>query len=142
MPSNGSSPIPRWRRVSGRPGSARPRGSTGTERPGSPSTSTSRWRRPGLGSSDMKVSLVATVKDAGPALDAWLASVRAQTRQPAEVVVVDGGSADDTWARLERAEGITAISEPGANIARGRNVAVRAAAHDLVAVSDADCVLA
>ena len=89
-----------------------------------------------------KVSLVATVKDAGPALEAWLASVRAQTRRPDEVVVVDGGSADGTWERLERAEGITAISEPGANIARGRNVAVRAAAHDLVAVTDADCELA
>jgi GT2 family glycosyltransferase len=34
-----------------------------------------------------------------------------------------------------------AISEPGANIARGRNVAVRAATHEVLAVTDADCVL-
>jgi cellulose synthase/poly-beta-1,6-N-acetylglucosamine synthase-like glycosyltransferase len=33
------------------------------------------------------------------------------------------------------------ISAPGANIARGRNLAVRAAAHEVIAVSDADCVL-
>ena len=58
-----------------------------------------------------------------------------------EVPYARCGSADGTWERLERAEGITAIRQPGANIARGRNVAVRAAAHDVIAVSDADCVL-
>ena len=89
----------------------------------------------------MKVSLVATVKDAGPALEPFLESVRTQTYPPDEVVVVDGGSTDGTWGRLERADGITAVSEPGANIARGRNVAVRAATHDVIAVTDADCVL-
>jgi glycosyltransferase involved in cell wall biosynthesis len=89
----------------------------------------------------VKVSLVATVKDAGEALEPFLESVRAQTRAPDEVVVVDGGSTDGTWERLETAEGLTAIREPGANIARGRNVAVRAAAHDVIAVTDADCLL-
>jgi glycosyltransferase involved in cell wall biosynthesis len=33
-------------------------------------------------------------------------------------------------------------SEPGANIARGRNVAIAAATHDVIAVTDADCTLA
>jgi glycosyltransferase involved in cell wall biosynthesis len=90
----------------------------------------------------MKVSLVATVKDARPFIDEFLASVRDQTRQPDEVVIVDGGSSDGTLEVLEHADDVTAILEPGANIARGRNVAVRAAAHDVVAVTDADCVLA
>jgi GT2 family glycosyltransferase len=58
------------------------------------------------------------------------------------VVIVDGGSSDGTLETLRAAEGITVLSEPGANIARGRNVAVRAAAHEVVAVTDADCVLA
>lgn len=89
----------------------------------------------------MKVSLIATVKDAEPRIPAFLASVRAQTRAPDEVVVVDGGSTDGTWEVLEAAPGISAIREPGAGIARGRNLAIRAAAHDVVAVSDADCVL-
>ena len=31
--------------------------------------------------------------------------------------------------------------EPGANIARGRNVALAAATHDVIAVTDADCIL-
>src|SRR3989442_1987650 len=90
----------------------------------------------------MKVSLVATVKDAGPHIEEFLDSVRAQTRSPDEVIVVDGGSTDGTFEKLRRAADITALSDPGANIARGRNVAIRAAAHDVVAVTDADCVLA
>ena len=36
---------------------------------------------------------------------------------------------------------MTVIEERGANIARGRNVAITAAAHDVIAVTDADCVL-
>ncbi len=90
----------------------------------------------------MKVSLVSTVKDAGPAIQDFLASIRRQTRPPDEVVIVDGGSTDGTLEALQSAPGLTVIHEPGANIARGRNVAVRAATHDVIAVTDADCVLA
>jgi glycosyltransferase involved in cell wall biosynthesis len=90
----------------------------------------------------MKVSLVATVRDAGPFIEDFIDSVRRQTRQPDEVLIVDGGSTDGTWEMLDRAEGIQAIREPGANIARGRNLAIRKAAHEAIAVTDADCVLA
>jgi glycosyltransferase involved in cell wall biosynthesis len=90
----------------------------------------------------MKVSLVATVKDAAPHVRDFLASVEAQTRMPDEVVIVDGGSTDGTAEVLREASGITLVEEPGSNIARGRNVAIRAAAHDVIAVSDPDCVLA
>jgi glycosyltransferase involved in cell wall biosynthesis len=75
----------------------------------------------------MKVSLVATVKDAAPHVRAFLDSVEAQTRLPDEVVIVDGGSSDGTAQLLREAPGITLIEEPGSNIARGRNVAIRAA---------------
>jgi len=89
----------------------------------------------------VKVSLVTTVLNAGGNVGRFLETVAAQTRQPDEVVVVDGGSTDGTLQELRRAEGITLIEEPGASIARGRNVAIAAAEHDVIAVSDADCVL-
>lgn len=89
----------------------------------------------------MKVSLVTTVKDAAEAIGPFLESLAAQARQPDEVVVVDGGSTDGTVERLREAGGILLLEEPGANIARGRNLAIAAATHDVIAVTDADCVL-
>jgi glycosyltransferase involved in cell wall biosynthesis len=87
----------------------------------------------------MKVTLIATVLNAGDHVGDFLASVAAQTRRPDEVVIVDGGSTDGTLAILRAAEGVTVLEEPGANIARGRNVAIAAATHDVLAVADADC---
>lgn len=89
----------------------------------------------------MKVSLVTTVKDSAEHMGQFLASIREQSRPPNEVIVVDGGSADGTVEVVRSHDGITLIEEPGANISRGRNVAIAAAAHDVIAVSDADCVL-
>ena len=89
----------------------------------------------------MKISLVATVKDAAEHVADFLESVRAQTRPPDEVVIVDGGSTDGTLEILRSSTEVTLIEAPGANIAQGRNTAIRGAAHDVIAVSDADCVL-
>ena len=90
----------------------------------------------------MNVSLISTVKDAAPQVRRFLASVHAQTRPPEEVILVDGGSTDGTLEMLREADGIRLIEEPGVNIARGRNIAAAAAAHDVIAVTDADCTLA
>jgi hypothetical protein len=91
----------------------------------------------------VKVSLVSTVKDVGPAnMREFVESLRAQTRPPDETIIVDGGSTDGTLEVLREAPEITVISEPGAGISRGRNVAIAAAAHEVIAVTDADCILA
>ena len=88
----------------------------------------------------MKISLIATVLNAEEHIGAFLASIAAQTRRPDEIVIVDGGSTDGTVAALRAADGLTLLEEPGANISRGRNVAIAHAAHEVVAVADADCV--
>ena len=88
----------------------------------------------------MKVTLISTVKDCADAAGAFLASLATQTRAPDEVVIVDGGSSDGT-ADAFAGEGVTMLVEVGANISRGRNVALAAATHEVIAATDADCEL-
>ncbi len=86
----------------------------------------------------MKVSLIFTVLNEERSLPAMLDALAAQTRQPDEVVVCDGGSRDGTLAllRVERRLPLRVIEAPGANISRGRNIAIDAATHDVVACTD------
>jgi len=89
----------------------------------------------------MKVTLISTVKDCADRVPAFLASLAAQTRPPDEVVIVDGGSSDDTAARFRGDNGVSLIEAPGTNIAAGRNVALAHATHEVIAATDADCEL-
>jgi glycosyltransferase involved in cell wall biosynthesis len=89
----------------------------------------------------MKVTLISTVKDCADRVPGFLASLAAQTRAPDEVVIVDGGSSDDTAARFRADPAISLIEAPGTNIAAGRNVALGHATHDVIAATDADCEL-
>lgn len=85
------------------------------------------------------ISLVLTVLNEAKSLPALLDSFAAQTRLPDEVVVCDGGSRDATPEML-RAESrflIRVVSEPGANISRGRNCAIAAAHGEIIACTDA-----
>jgi glycosyltransferase involved in cell wall biosynthesis len=95
----------------------------------------------------MKVSVIATVFNEGPAIHRLLDSLAAQTRAPDEVVIVDGGSSDDTVAILQAYADqgclpLRVLIEPGANISRGRNVAIAAASGDVIASTDAGVWLA
>jgi glycosyltransferase involved in cell wall biosynthesis len=90
----------------------------------------------------MKVSVIVTVLNEGPATRRLLDSLAAQTRAPDEVVIVDGGSTDDTVSILQAyAEAgrlpLRVLVEQGANISRGRNVAIAAASGDVIASTDA-----
>lgn len=90
----------------------------------------------------MKVSVICTVLNEGHGLEKLLDSLVQQTCRPNEIVFVDGGSTDDTVSILQRyaAEDnlpLRVIVAPGANISRGRNIAIEAAAGPIIASTDA-----
>jgi glycosyltransferase involved in cell wall biosynthesis len=88
----------------------------------------------------MPVSVICTIKNEATALPRLLDSLVAQTRAPDEIVIVDGGSTDGTLdllnAYTDRLR-LKIISQPGANISQGRNLAIRAATGDIICSTDA-----
>ena len=90
----------------------------------------------------MEISLIATVRNEADSIGPFLDGLLAQSRPPQEIVLVDGGSTDGTVEEIERARSRSAvpirlIEAPGTNISEGRNVAIAAATHGTIAVTDA-----
>ena len=88
----------------------------------------------------MRVSVICTVLNEGESIRRLMDSLVAQSRQPDEIVIVDGGSRDTTVTVIEEYGDrlpLRVLVEPGANISRGRNVAIGAATGDVIASVDA-----
>mgnify|MGYP005849400087 CR=1 FL=1 len=90
----------------------------------------------------MKVSVICTVLNEGQAIKKLLDSLAEQSRPADEIIFVDGGSSDDTVAILENFAvehhlPLKVLVAPGANISRGRNLAIAAAAGPIIASTDA-----
>jgi glycosyltransferase involved in cell wall biosynthesis len=86
------------------------------------------------------ISLIATVLNEGESIHRLMHSLLAQTRLPDEIVIVDGGSRDNTVALIQSYADrlpLRVLVEPGANISEGRNRAIAAAQGDIIAVTDA-----
>jgi glycosyltransferase involved in cell wall biosynthesis len=94
--------------------------------------------------------VISTVLNEAGDIERLIASLMAQTLAPAEVIIVDGGSSDGTWERLQAAKGrypnLIAIRDESCRlphsrgpIARGRNVAIARASSDVIACADAGC---
>jgi len=97
------------------------------------------------------VSVASTVLNESDDIDSLVESLMRQTLAPAEIIIVDGGSTDGTWERLEAARAryptllpirdeSCSLQRSRGPIARGRNVAIAAASSDIVACADAGCI--
>jgi glycosyltransferase involved in cell wall biosynthesis len=87
-----------------------------------------------------RTALILTVLNEAGTVDRLLESVAAQTSAPDEIVIVDGGSKDGTTGALRAWETrlpLRVLHDPGATIARGRNLAIGASTAELIAVTDA-----
>lgn len=87
----------------------------------------------------MKISLCITVFNEEKQIRKLLESIAAQTQQPDEVIIVDGGSTDATASVISN-KPIKLIRKEG-NRAVGRNEAIRQASSDIIALTDAGCEL-
>ncbi len=84
------------------------------------------------------VSVVIATRDAAAYLPAALQSVATQTPQPTEIVVIDGGSTDDSVAVATNFPGVRVIAQTGRGLGAARNEGIRACTQPLIAFCDAD----
>ncbi len=89
------------------------------------------------------VTVIMTVKNDAAGCAVTLESLTHQTRAADEIIVVDGGSTDETpgviRAASTRLPHLRWIDAPGTNIAQGRNIATKAANGDVIASTDGGC---
>jgi hypothetical protein len=87
--------------------------------------------------SGIKISVVIPVYNEERFLTRCLKSIFDQTLKPEEVIVVDDGSTDNT-AALAATLGATVISQTNSGIADARNLGIRNASGEWIALMDAD----
>ena len=105
--------------------------------------SVSRGRNPSeaafRGAKGDKVSVVITVFNEQDSLQLLLDALSRQTLKPFEIIIVDGGSTDDTWAILQKNKTIRSYKKPG-NRSVGRNFGVSRSISPIIAFTDAGCI--
>ncbi|MDD5578644.1 MAG: glycosyltransferase [Methylobacter sp.] len=90
-----------------------------------------------------KITLITTVLNDEEGIKVLFDAILCQSIQPDEIIVVDGGSKDDTLAVLEAYCGgltqLKILQSPNTNISQGRNLAIANASNAIIAVTDAGC---
>lgn len=86
----------------------------------------------------LPASVVLCTRDRGAQLADCLASLACLRPAPAEVVVVDNGTAGQTVEDVVRSHGFRYVRQPIRGASRSRNAGVAAARHDLVLFTDDD----
>ncbi len=93
----------------------------------------------------MQVSLIIPVKDESDSLSSLIASIKKQTYPPAEIIIVDGGSTDNTIEIAEKSIAgdlrFKIIKVSQASPGKGRNIGAENAGHQWIAFTDAGILL-
>ena len=91
----------------------------------------------------MDIAVIAPVLNERDSVGPLVEALAAQTLEPAEIVIADGGSTDGTLEVLTelvaRHPRLRVVAGPG-GISENRNTAIRAARSDYIACTDAGCV--
>jgi glycosyltransferase involved in cell wall biosynthesis len=85
----------------------------------------------------LALSVIVVVRNGERALAGALDSIVAQTRQPDQVLVIDGQSTDRT-AEIAQARDVEYLLQPDLGLASARNLGIRAATGELIAFLDHD----
>jgi glycosyltransferase involved in cell wall biosynthesis len=96
----------------------------------------------------MVISVCITVKNEENSIGELIKSLLWQSKKPEEIIIVDGGSTDNTLSEISKLKFTNQIQKtrfkilqvPGASIAHGRNVAIKKATGDIIVTTDAGCV--
>jgi glycosyltransferase involved in cell wall biosynthesis len=93
----------------------------------------------------LKISVVIPVKNEEKYIGELLNSLSSQSRKADEIIIVDGGSKDNTVKIIneykKRGLPINLIQVDHALPGRGRNIAIEAARHDIIAMTDSGIIL-
>ena len=87
----------------------------------------------------LTITVIVCAYNEAPLIPACLYSLRAQTRPPEEIVVINNASTDETRAAAAAVPGVTVVDEPVKGLVMARETARRVAHGDIVAYVDADC---
>ena len=95
----------------------------------------------------MKISLITTIFNEEKSIKEFLAGLSGLSLMPDEVIIVDGGSTDQTLAKIAEFRDDTKlpfdfiIATKKGNRSVGRNEGVRIAKGEIIAFTDAGCIL-
>jgi glycosyltransferase involved in cell wall biosynthesis len=87
----------------------------------------------------MTISTIVCAHNEADYLPTCLYSLRAQSRPPDAIVVIDNASTDQTGAVARTVPGVRVIHEPQKGLVVARETARRAVSSDILAYVDADC---
>lgn len=96
---------------------------------------------------EIRISFIATVFNESENIDAFLNSIFSQAKLPDEIVIVDGGSTDETVRKIEKKnleskyKGNFLLLVKKGNRSIGRNEAIKRATGEIIVCSDAGCIL-